>query len=130
MIRVAVGVVINAQHQVLIARRSAAQHQGNCWEFPGGKVEANESLAQALRREFAEELGVGVIAPDDLSSWLDIEHDYGDRQVHLAVAKIAITGIPIGREGQAVCWRPVSQLTPADFPAANAAIIAALQQGI
>lgn len=129
MIKVAVGVVCNTQHQVLIARRSAHQHQGNLWEFPGGKIEAHETLAQALRREFAEELGVTVVAPYELKPWLCIEHDYGDRQVQLWVARIDITGTPTGREGQAVCWRLLSQLRPEDFPPANAPIITALQQG-
>lgn len=127
MIRVAVGVVVNRHDEVLIARRHAHQHQGNLWEFPGGKIEANETLAEALRREFSEELGVGVLAPDSLAPWLCIEHDYGDRHVCLEVARINIVGAPIGQEGQALCWRSISRLKARDFPSANAPIIAALQ---
>lgn len=127
MIAVAVGVVMNAQGEVLIARRHAHQHQGNLWEFPGGKIEPQETLAQALRREFAEELAVQVLAPDELSPWLSIEYDYGDRQVNLQVARIEIVGTPLGQEGQRVSWRALEALKPSDFPPANAPIIDALQ---
>jgi 8-oxo-dGTP diphosphatase len=129
MIAVAVGVVFNEHGEVLIARRHAHQHQGNLWEFPGGKIEPQETLAEALRREFLEELGVQVLAPDDLSPWLSIDHDYGDRQVSLQVARIDISGTPMGLEGQQVCWRAQQALNPNDFPVANAPIIAALQKG-
>jgi len=128
MIQVAVGVVINAQSEVLIARRGAHQHQGNLWEFPGGKIESNETLWAALSREFFEELGVRVEASEDLEPWLTITHDYGDKQVCLQVAQIDIVGTPMGQEGQIVCWRAVSQLNPSDFPEANAPIISALQR--
>ena len=39
LIHVAVAVIVNEQKQVLIALRQAHQHQGDLWEFPGGKVE-------------------------------------------------------------------------------------------
>lgn len=130
MIRVAVGVVINAENQVLIARRGAHQHQGNLWEFPGGKIEPHETLAQALQREFTEELGVSILTSESLEPWLSIDHDYGDRLVRLEVAQINIVGTPFGQEGQAISWRSVNRLEADDFPAANAHIIIALQNGL
>jgi 8-oxo-dGTP diphosphatase len=50
-VHVAVGVVVNRDKQVLIARRHEDQHQGGLWEFPGGKVREDESVLEALKRE-------------------------------------------------------------------------------
>ena len=61
-VHVAVGVIVNEQRQVLLTRRHNDAHQGGLWEFPGGKVEAGESVVDALARELAEELGISVLA--------------------------------------------------------------------
>lgn len=128
LIRVAVGVVETAEHRVLVARRPDHQHQGGRWEFPGGKIEAGESLAEALMREFAEEVGLSLDVPVDVTPWQVIEHDYGDRQVRLEVARVgAFSGEAVGREGQEVRWMPVAELDPEAFPAANAGIIESLR---
>ena len=50
--------VIHYKNQYLLGFRDATQHQGNRYEFVGGKIEANESAAQALIREVAEETGI------------------------------------------------------------------------
>jgi len=63
-VHVAVAVLINPHGQILISKRSASQHQGNKWEFPGGKVEAGETSRQALRREIREELGLVIQSAD------------------------------------------------------------------
>jgi 8-oxo-dGTP diphosphatase len=55
-----VAAIIKRGGQVLICRRGADQPHPLKWEFPGGKVEAGESAAQALRRELEEELGVST----------------------------------------------------------------------
>ncbi len=53
--------VISREDQVLIARRPSNGLLGGMWEFPGGKVEDGEELAEALRREICEELGALVL---------------------------------------------------------------------
>lgn len=124
-IHVAVGVLVNAAGEVLIALRSTDRHQGGLWEFPGGKLEPGETLQQGLYREFREELGIHIHRAFPLCR---ISHDYGDKAVLLDVCRIqGYDGEPRGLEGQPLEWRPVSQLEPADFPAANAPIIRALQ---
>jgi len=53
-VHVAVGVLANAQQQVFITQRAQHLHQGGLWEFPGGKVERDETAYAALQREMCE----------------------------------------------------------------------------
>ncbi|WP_198411385.1 Nudix family hydrolase [Marinimicrobium alkaliphilum] len=124
-VHVAVGAVIGPDRQVLIARRPEAVHQGGLWEFPGGKVEPGESPVQALTRELWEEVGVRVGAAEPL---IQIHHDYGDKRVFLDVYRVTVfNGEVEGREGQPVQWVGLDNLNDYEFPAANRAIIHALQ---
>lgn len=124
-VHVAVGIVRDACGAVLIARRAATAHQGGLWEFPGGKVEAGETVPAALARELHEELGIYV---QTATPWLQVRHAYADRQVLLDVWQVdAYQGEPQGREGQPVAWAAVAGLCEVDFPAADAPIIAALR---
>ncbi len=124
-IQVAVGVVVNNQ-QVFITQRHLAAHQGGKWEFPGGKVEANESVYQALARELKEEIGIEVLACQPLCN---IQHDYGDKQVQLSVFIVEqYLNEPQAQEGQAQRWVAINQLARLDFPKANEAIITALTE--
>jgi 8-oxo-dGTP diphosphatase len=120
-IEVAVGVVVNAQGQVLVAKRHPHQHQGECWEFPGGKVEAGETVAGALKRELLEEVGIEVIHHEP---WLEVNHDYPDKSVLLIVHKVlAFQGEARGCEGQHVEWVSSQRLSELPFPAANVEIV-------
>ena len=124
-VHVAVGVLINANQQVLIALRPAESHQGGLWEFPGGKVEDGESVRHALNREFEEELAISVQACTPL---IQIRHEYSDKAVLLDVWRIEkYSGIPEGMEGQAIEWRPLSSLRAEEFPKANEGIIRAIR---
>lgn len=124
-LQVAVGVIVNAEQEILIARRQAHQHQGDLWEFPGGKREADESRLAALSRELHEEVGLQVLDARDL---LQIEHDYADRKVTLDVWLVQqFSGDVQGREGQQIKWCPLAELDQHDFPAANGAIISAIK---
>jgi 8-oxo-dGTP diphosphatase len=125
IIHVAVATIVNADNEVLLALRQAHQHMGNLWEFPGGKVEANETVYDALKREIQEELALTIIAAKPL---LTVSHDYDDRSVLLDVWHVdQFDGTPLGREGQKLQWCAISDLDEIDFPSANAAIISALQ---
>jgi 8-oxo-dGTP diphosphatase len=124
-VHVAVGVLINADNEVLIARRHAQSHQGGLWEFPGGKVEPGETLLQALNREFREELGVSVHQAHPITTSL---HDYGDKCVLLDVWEITeAEGEACGLEGQQIAWHPRSRLKELEFPAANQRILQVLE---
>ena len=60
VIEVVAAALINPRGQVLMQRRRADRAHGGLWEFPGGKVEPRETDLQALQREIAEELGLGL----------------------------------------------------------------------
>lgn len=58
------GALVNGDGKVLVARRKPDKKLGGLWEFPGGKLEPGETLSGALAREFKEELGITVTAPE------------------------------------------------------------------
>lgn len=121
IVHVAVGVVENERGELLISRRAAHQHQGNRWEFPGGKVEAGEDVQQALARELLEEMNIEVLEVAPLTV---IEHAYSDKRVRLDVWRVTLfQGQVEGREGQQWRWVPRHQLEAYPFPQANEAII-------
>jgi 8-oxo-dGTP diphosphatase len=123
-VHVAVGVVLDNAHRVLIARRAEGSHQGGLWEFPGGKVETSESLSMALARELREELGIEVIRTSPL---LQISHDYGDKHVLLDVHVVwEFQGEALGLENQPLKWVLPGELEEHPFPAANVPIIQAI----
>ena len=123
-LHVAVGVIQDSLGRVLVARRSARQHQGGLWEFPGGKVEKDESVRDALCRELYEELGIEV---DVAYPFKLIDYRYTDRHVLLDVWRVTrFTGVPIARESQPLEGRNVAELDQDEFPAANRQIIRAL----
>ena len=126
LVHVAVGVILDADNRILIARRNSDAHQGGLWEFPGGKVEALETLQVAMARELREELGIDIGA---LSPLLEVRHDYGDKQVLLDVHVVRdFTGEAEGREGQPLRWVTVAELHQFEFPAANVPIVEAVQK--
>ena len=125
-VHVAVGVIFNSQGQILIARRHDDAHQGGLWEFPGGKVESDESVCDALARELHEELGINIQA-SSCKPLIEIRHDYSDKVVLLDVWTVfEFDGEASGKEGQPLRWVDRSQLSGYDFPAANIAIIDAI----
>ncbi len=125
-IHVAAGVILNAQREVLLALRPRDKHQGGLWEFPGGKVEAGETVQQALARELLEEINLTVL---ESSRLLVVDHDYGDKQVTLEVLLVTQhSGIPEGREGQTITWVHIDNLHSYAFPEANTPIVRALQE--
>jgi len=121
LVTVAVGILIDDAGRVLVTRRAPDAHQGGLWEFPGGKVEADETLLEALTRELREELGVSVEAAEAL---MVLEHDYGDKQVRLDIHRVTRwSGEPRGLEGQPLAWQRPEQLRNWTFPVANRPIL-------
>ena len=124
VVTVAVGILIDPQGRVLITRRAPQTHQGGLWEFPGGKVEPGETIADALARELKEELGVTVLISEP---FMTLQHDYGDQCVCLAVYRVTSwRGEPSGMEGQPLAWQQPKNLTDWPFPDANQPILTRL----
>jgi 8-oxo-dGTP diphosphatase len=124
VIHVAVAAIVNQNNEVLISRRADGVHQGGLWEFPGGKLEHNETVEQALLRESYEELGIQLVSYRPL---VKVTHQYTDKTVLLDVWKVdSFQGTPSGLEGQPICWQPVKKLEELDFPEADIPVIRAL----
>jgi 8-oxo-dGTP diphosphatase len=124
VVHVAVGVILDKNGNILIAKRPDKTHQGGLWEFPGGKVERGETLFEALKRELYEELAIEITTTEPL---IKIRHDYGDKIVLLDVHKVTdFSGNPHGNEGQPVVWVAPEFLHEYEFPAANRPIITAI----
>lgn len=124
-LHVAVGVIKNHEGNILISFRDDSLHQGGLWEFPGGKVDKNESVEQALKRELKEELDITIL---QCSPLIKIKHQYADLLVLLDVWMVTLfSGQAIGREGQAIKWVSIDKLTDYEFPDANISIISAIK---
>lgn len=124
-LHVAAGVIEDKAGRILLARRSQHLHQGGLWEFPGGKVEVDESVYAALRRELEEELGIVVTQAVPL---IRIPYNYSDKKVLLDVWRvIAFDNTPHGAEGQEIAWVERCDLRRYEFPAANTPIVTATE---
>ena len=124
---VAVAIIKNKHNEVLVALRQDHQHQGGLWEFPGGKVEKDEAVYEALCREINEELGLTILSAIPL---MELEHQYSDKAVHLDIWCVdKFEGKAQGREGQTIRWISVADLNESNFPVANVAIINKLRTG-
>ena len=95
---VAVGILIDAQGRYLLTSRPEGKVYAGYWEFPGGKLEAGETVEQALRRELQEEIGPVLV-------WRNALVDYPHALVRLHFCKVYDwTGELHMHEGQAFCW--------------------------
>jgi 8-oxo-dGTP diphosphatase len=100
---VAVGILINAQNQFLLTSRPPGKVYEGYWEFPGGKLEAHETVAQALARELEEELGLQI---EDVQLWRQQLVDYPHALVRLNFCKVSRwQGTLEMREGQNHTWQ-------------------------
>jgi 8-oxo-dGTP diphosphatase len=110
---------VEREGRVLLAQRPPGKHLAGTWEFPGGKCEPEESDADALVRELAEELGVRVTNVE-ANPLAEVEHAYPSIAIHLVLYRVEIEGEPRAIEAAVVGWfdrdriRDV-ELSPADI---------------
>ena len=108
---VAVGVLVAPDGQFLLTSRPEGKVYAGYWEFPGGKVEAGETIEQALARELREEIGIQIGAAHP---WQVLVMDYPHARVRLNFCKVFDwTGEFQMLEGQQMAWSELPvQLTP------------------
>ena len=115
--------IIEDKGQVLAAQRSAAMSLPLKWEFPGGKIRADETPAACLHRELAEELGVRV---DILRAMPPSTHHYSSFAVTLYPFVCTLAGGELrNNEHAALRWLPPAELPTLDWAEADLPIIAA-----
>ena len=113
--------VIFRNGKTYIQQRPLKGLMGGLWEFPGGKIEKNESPEDCLKREIREELGIGIAIEKKI---MTLKHTYTQFRVTLHVflcapasAKIRTTSCDQWK------WVPVRDINKYPFPAANVKII-------
>jgi A/G-specific adenine glycosylase len=123
---IGVGVVFNAEGQVLIDQRLEEGLLGGLWEFPGGKQEEGEAIEATIARELQEELAIEVSVGEAL---IHVDHAYSHKRLRFEVHCCRwLSGEPQALACQQWRWVDPADLGNYPFPAANARIIAALQQ--
>lgn len=121
-VHIVAGIIFNPeQNQIYITKRPDHLHKGGYWEFPGGKVEAGESVEQAMVRELAEEIGIVVT---EQRPFQHFNYDYPDKALCFDFMLVsAFAQQPYGREGQQGRWVKVADLVDYEFPEANQPIV-------
>ena len=103
VVEVAVGVLLRPDGDFLLTSRPPGKVYEGYWEFPGGKLEAGETVEQALRRELHEEIGITIGAAHP---WKVELVDYPHALVRLSFCKVFNwTGELHMREGQLCAWQ-------------------------
>lgn len=125
VVNVAAAVLMREDGMVLLASRPEGKGWAGWWEFPGGKIESNETPLQALVREIEEEIGVQVI---EAYPWLTRTFDYPEKTVklHFFIVR-AWKGLPVGREGQVLSWQNPQMVTVSPTLPANTPVLDALK---
>ncbi|MEM7554472.1 MAG: 8-oxo-dGTP diphosphatase MutT [Cyanobacteria bacterium P01_A01_bin.84] len=122
---IGVAVIRNEQGQILIDRRLQEGEMGGLWEFPGGKIEANETIEECIKREIKEEIGINIEIGEYLTT---IDYTYTTLRVTLIVHNCRyVSGIPTAIECDEIHWVRVDELKNYTFPEANAQIISVLE---
>lgn len=120
IIKVVGAIIENNNNEILCALRSPIMSTPNMWEFPGGKVENNETLKEAIEREIKEELSCTIEA---ISIFNDNTHEYDNFLVNLITIRCKlISGTPTATEHSKLIWLNKENLdslkwAPADMPA-------------
>jgi 8-oxo-dGTP diphosphatase len=105
MVRV-LAAVIEREGRYLVCLRPPHKRHGGLWEFPGGKLEAGESLAEAARRELWEELGIGTTS---VGTTLFVHRETGS-PFQIEFVEVTASGTPQALEHEAIRWARIEEL--------------------
>ncbi|OPF19153.1 DNA mismatch repair protein MutT [Microcystis aeruginosa KW] len=123
--QIGVAVIRDDRDLILIDRRLAKGLLGGFWEFPGGKIEGNETVQECIKREVLEEIGIEIAVDSHL---ITIDHTYSHFRVNLQVYNCRyLSGQARAIECEEIRWVTIQELDNYTFPAANQEIIRALK---
>jgi len=123
--QIGVAVIRDDRDLILIDRRLAKGLLGGFWEFPGGKIEGNETVEECIKREILEEIGIEIAVDSHL---ITIDHTYSHFRVNLQVYNCRyLSGEARALECEEIRWVTINELDNYTFPAANQEIIRALK---
>jgi 8-oxo-dGTP diphosphatase len=127
MIIVVAAALVDPDGRILLQQRQAASSMAGLWEFPGGKIEPGETPEQALIRELAEELAIGVdqacLAPATFASAA-----LGDRHLLLLLYVCRKwRGVPQPLAADALRWVRPAQMHTIAMPPADVPLIGLLE---
>lgn len=118
--------VIERDGRFLVTRRQHGVHLEGFWEFPGGKVDAGETLEASLVRELREELAVDSRIGDEIFT---VTHQYPERAVELHFFRCDLAGEPAPQLGQEMRWVTRAEMGALSFPPADAELIRTIVSG-
>ncbi len=114
-----------ARDRFLIAKRQQGKHLEHYWELPGGKIEAEESPWNALKREIAEEIDLRLVSG---SPYLRVYFRYPERNILLDTWWIEnYRGEPRALERQSLAWIGIDEIDRYRFPPADEPILEAIK---
>ena len=117
MIDVVAAIIKNENNQLLIAQRNLKKSQGGLWEFPGGKIEKDETMEQAIIREIKEELDMNI----KYDSYYDeIIYKYPDKTIILIALKCTMVQDKYNvLEHENIKWININELDNHNFAPAD-----------
>ncbi len=128
---VAAGIIHDDQGRLLIAQRPADGLLGGLWEFPGGKQESGETMAECLKRELREELAIEV---EVAGLFVRVKHAFTHFRITLHAHTCRYAGAtppytePQLLEAQAIAWVTLDEIDAYSFGKADRMVIAALKE--
>lgn len=127
MIEVAAAIIENEHGQLLIARRKQGKSQAFLWEFPGGKIEENESIEDCLKRELLEEMNIHI-APYE--PYGESDYAYGDKHIRLIAYRATyVSGEITLVDHDRYEWIHRSELESFEFAPADIPFVRRLSKG-
>ncbi len=113
--------LIESDHKILVCQRSSSMSLPLKWEFPGGKIEANESKQECLKREIFEELAIHIKVGKELTS---VEYHYANFSICLSPFMCSITSGQVQlREHKDFRWVAKSELLIYDWAEADVPVV-------
>ncbi|RUT79041.1 (deoxy)nucleoside triphosphate pyrophosphohydrolase [Ancylomarina longa] len=113
--------ILIKNQKILVAQRKHSDELNGKWEFPGGKVEANENTKECLKRELYEEFGINTAINDYLGESI---YDYGSKIIHLQAYFVShISGDIQVRVHEQIRWVSLSELEGLDWAPADVSLV-------